>query len=205
MLFVDVVASTGLASTLPPREVLALLNQLFAVVVDVVDAHGGWINKFIGDAAMAVFGAPEPLSDHAGAALATARTLALELASSVPELDFGVGVSTGTVVAGHLGDERRYEYTLIGDMVNVASRLTEVAKQQANRVCADQRAIDAASAQEGERWQATGPMVLRGRSRPVSVAVPRDGIGSSCAAPRGPPRHSGRAGSMTLDDRHVGR
>ncbi len=176
VLFVDVVASTGLASTLPPQEVLALLNRLFATVVEVVDNNGGWINKFIGDSAMAVFGAPEELVDHAGAALATARSLAVELSTSVPELDFGIGVSTGMVVAGHLGDERRYEYTLIGDMVNVAARLTEVAKQRARRVCADQQAIDEAPAEEAARWQAAEPMILRGRREPVLVGSPRDGI-----------------------------
>ncbi len=73
VLFVDVVASTTLAAQLPPREVFSLLNRLFTTVIEVVDDHHGWINKFVGDAAMAVFGVPEKVDDHPGAALSTAR------------------------------------------------------------------------------------------------------------------------------------
>lgn len=172
VLFVDVVASTGLAEALPPREVMALLNRLFTVVIEVVDDHHGWINKFVGDAAMAVFGVPEWLDDHPGTALAAARHLATQLAERVPELDFGIGVSTGTVTAGHLGDERRYEYTIIGDMVNVAARLTDVAKGVSGRVLADCAAIEAASTTERAQWIPDTPRVVRGRREPVPVAVP---------------------------------
>jgi adenylate cyclase len=176
VLFVDVVGSTGLAEQLPPRDVLSLLNRLFTVVIDVVDQHHGWINKFIGDAAMAVFGVPEWLEDHPGAALATARHLAAELAAAVPELDFGIGVSTGTVVAGHLGDDRRHEYTIIGDMVNVAARLTDVAKGTPGRVLADRAAVEAARAHEAAHWVADTPRRVRGRRDAVPVAIPVDAL-----------------------------
>lgn len=176
VLFVDVVASTGLATRLPPREVLALLNRLFTVVIDVVDDHQGWINKFVGDAAMAVFGVPERIDDHPGVALAAARDLAVELAEHVPELDFGIGVATGTIVAGHLGDERRYEYTIIGDMVNVASRLTDAAKRHPGRVLADSEAVAAANPFERERWKCEESTAVRGRQAQVTVAVPVEGI-----------------------------
>ncbi len=176
VLFVDVVGSTGLAERLPPREVLSLLNRLFAVVVDVVDDHHGWINKFIGDAAMAVFGTPERIEDHPGAALAAARSVAVALAREVPELDFGVGVSTGTVTAGHVGAPRRYEYSVIGDMVNVAARLTDVAKNTPRRVLADQAAVDAAGPGEAAHWRIDEPRKVRGRRDPVPVAAPVEGI-----------------------------
>lgn len=176
VLFVDVVASTGLAAQLPPREVLALLNRLFTVVIEVVDEHHGWINKFVGDAAMAVFGVPEWIEDHPAAALAAARRLAVALSSQVPELDFGIGVSTGTVVAGHIGDERRYEYTIIGDMVNIAARLTDLAKGTPRRVLADCAAVDAAPAAERSHWATESPRVVRGRRDPVAVATPSEGI-----------------------------
>jgi adenylate cyclase len=172
VLFVDVVASTNLATALPPREVLNLLNRLFAVVVDVVDEHHGWINKFLGDAAMAVFGTPERLDDHPGAALAAARALAVRLAEEVPELDLGIGVSTGTVVAGHLGDRRRYEYTIIGDMVNVAARLTDAAKRTPGRVLADWAAVQATDPDERAKWVAIEAQQVRGRRDPVPVAAP---------------------------------
>ena len=188
VLFVDVVASTGLTTTRSPREVLALLNRFFAVVVDVVDDHGGWINKFIGDAAMAVFGTPEDLTDHAGAALRAARTLAARLAEDVGELDFGIGVSTGSVVAGHLGDARRYEYTIIGDSVNVASRLTDQAKREPHRVLVDARAVHAAAAEEPGHWSIQGLTTIRGRTAPLHVAVPTFGLERPV-----PPREERRA------------
>lgn len=176
VLFVDVVASTGLAERLPPREVLSLLNRLFTVVIEVVDAHHGWISKFVGDAAMAVFGVPEWIDDHPGAALAAARQLAVELDRRVPELDFGIGVATGTVVAGHLGDRRRYEYTIIGDTVNIAARLTDVAKGTPRRVFAQRAAVDAAGSEEADQWIPDPPRTVRGRRDPVPVAVPEKGI-----------------------------
>ncbi len=176
VLFVDVVASTGLAASLPPQEVLALLNRFFAQVIDVVDEHGGWINKFIGDAAMAVFGTPERLDDHAGAALGAARALAMRLDADLPEIDFGIGVSSGPVVAGHLGDVRRYEYTVIGDSVNVASRLTDQAKNTPGRVLCDWRAVEAAVADEATKWRRVEPCTVRGRLATVDPGVPLTGV-----------------------------
>lgn len=176
ILFVDVVASTGLATRLPPQQVLALLNRLFAEVVEIVGDHGGWINKFIGDAAMAVFGAPETLDDHAGSALAAARALAARLDEVLPTLDFGIGVASGTVVAGNLGAERRYEYTVIGDPVNVASRLTDQAKRTPRRVMCDSGTVHAAARDEADHWATADPLTVRGRLASVTPAVPTDGI-----------------------------
>ncbi len=94
----------------------------------------------------------------------------------MPELDFGIGVATGTVVAGHLGDERRYEYTIIGDTVNIAARLTDVAKGTPRRVFAHRGAVDAADREEAANWIPEAPLTVRGRRDPVPVAVPEKGI-----------------------------
>src|SRR5690606_5783050 len=128
VLFVDVVGSTELAAARPAPEVVELLNRFFGVVVDEVHAHGGWINKFQGDATLAVFGAPVAVDDAAGRALAAARAVERRLPHEVPELQAGMGVAFGPVVAGNVGDERRFEFTVIGDPVNEAARLTELAK-----------------------------------------------------------------------------
>src|SRR3546814_17577746 len=100
-----------------------MLNRFFSVVISEVDARGGLVNKFMGDAALAIFGAPVEHDDHATAALASARAMADRLRVEVPEIGFGIGVSTGEVVAGKIGDETRFEYTVIGDAVNSAARL----------------------------------------------------------------------------------
>ncbi|MCD0447810.1 adenylate/guanylate cyclase domain-containing protein [Actinocorallia sp. API 0066] len=172
VIFVDLVGSTRLAATRPPIEVVTLLNKFFAVVVDVVEEHGGWINKFEGDAALAVFGAPVHLTDAPTRTLAAARTLATRLATEVPEITAAVGVSGGEVVAGHVGAVHRFEYTVIGDPVNEAARLTDLAKQTPTRLLAAAPVLSAATPTEATHWKITGEVTLRGRLHPTQTATP---------------------------------
>jgi adenylate cyclase len=172
-LFVDLVGSTSLALALPPTEVVRLLNRFFRVVVEVVEADGGFANKFEGDAALCVFGAPVACNDPAGEALRAARRLAARLSKELPEVDFGIGVSAGLAVAGNVGAERRFEYTVIGDPVNEAARLAELAKQRPERVLASSVALDRAAAPENEEWSVTDAAVLRGRLAPTQLAHPQ--------------------------------
>jgi class 3 adenylate cyclase len=104
ILFVDLVGSTALAETLPPKEVVNRLNRFFAIVVDRVEAEGGWVDKFEGDGALAVFGVPLQQDDHPGRALATAQAIMAAVASA--GTDVGIGVASGVVVAGNIGTER---------------------------------------------------------------------------------------------------
>ncbi|WIX90168.1 adenylate/guanylate cyclase domain-containing protein [Amycolatopsis sp. DG1A-15b] len=177
VLFVDLVGSTALAASRPPEEVVGLLNRFFAVVVDEVDRHHGLVNKFVGDAALAVFGAPAPLGDHATCALAAGRAIARRLAAEVPDGPAGIGVATGDAVAGNVGDPRRFEYTVIGDPVNEAARLTELAKNAPGRLLASWTAVESAAPDEAARWTATGDVTLRGRTRPTTLASPRQAGG----------------------------
>jgi adenylate cyclase len=172
VLFVDIVGSTTLTATMPPQEVVELLNRFFAEVVDVVESHGGWINKFQGDAALAIFGAPVALPDKEGSALCAARELDARLRERVPELEVGVGVATGPVVAGHIGAERRFEYTVIGDPVNEAARLTELAKAHAGRVLASRSTVERANREEAGSWATGEEVTLRGRDRATTLAHP---------------------------------
>ncbi|MDN3359696.1 adenylate/guanylate cyclase domain-containing protein [Actinomadura sp. DC4] len=173
VIFVDLVGSTRLAATRPPMEVVSVLNDFFAVVVSVVGRYGGWINKFEGDAALAVFGAPVDLPDARTAALSAARELARRLEREVPEVHAAVGVSAGGAVAGHIGAEKRFEYTVIGDPVNEAARLSELAKEFPGRVLASGDALDAADEAEAARWRSHGETTVRGRIEPTRLAVPR--------------------------------
>ena len=172
VVFVDLVGSTALASALPPQSVLAVLNRFFAEVVDVVERHGGWINKFQGDAALAVFGAPVALEDGPTRALRCARLLHERLAGTAGIADAGIGVAAGTVVAGHLGAEQRFEYTVIGDPVNQAARLTELAKRCPGRVLATGDAVARAGTEEASRWTLGQSVVLRGRGSATRLAYP---------------------------------
>ncbi|HEX2576275.1 MAG TPA: adenylate/guanylate cyclase domain-containing protein, partial [Aquihabitans sp.] len=161
-----------MASDRPAQEVVALLNRFFGVVVDEVHGHGGWINKFQGDATLAVFGAPSSVDDAPGRALATARAIARRLPLEVPELGAGIGVSWGSAVAGHVGDARRFEFTVIGDPVNEAARLTELAKAHDPMVLASAEAVEAAGPEERRCWEAAGSAELRGRTRATRLARP---------------------------------
>jgi adenylate cyclase len=142
----------------------------------VVSAEGGWVNKFEGDGALCVFGAPAMQPDHAARALRAARGLRTELAmlaSAYPGLDAAVGVSSGVLVAGNVGTEQRYEYTLIGRPVNEAARLTDLAKGRPGRVLAGQGATERAG-DESSKWASLGTVALRGHSAPVAIFEPVD-------------------------------
>jgi adenylate cyclase len=171
VLFVDLVGSTSLAAERSPGEVVELLNRFFAVVVEVVEEQGGFINKFEGDAALAIFGAPADAPDRAARALRSARVMAERLRREIDAVDFGIGVAGGDAVAGNIGSRERLEYTVIGDPVNEAARLTDLAKGLACRVAASGPVVDA-SGGEAENWCDHGEEVLRGRSRPTSIRVP---------------------------------
>jgi adenylate cyclase len=173
VLFVDVVGSTELAAERPPTEVVQLLNRFFTIVVDEVVRQGGFVNKFAGDAALAVFGAPAELPDAAGSALRTGRTLARRLCDELPEATAGIGVTAGIVVAGTVGDVRRHEYTVIGDPVNEAARLTELAKSTPSRLIASMTAVNEAAPAEAAHWHPGDEVTVRGRSAPTHLAVPQ--------------------------------
>lgn len=175
ILFIDLTGSTSLAASHPPQQVAEVLNEFFRIVVNAVDARDGMINKFQGDAALAVFGAPLRDGDAASAALATARSLGEGL-RELPLVDFGIGVSAGPVFAGNIGAENRYEYTVIGDPVNEAARLADLAKTSDRRILCSSAAIERADPAERSHWTAKGSEVLRGRSAATEFSAP-DGLG----------------------------
>jgi adenylate cyclase len=172
VLFVDLVGSTHLASTIPAAEVVSLLNEFFRVVVDTVNRHGGFVNKFQGDAALCIFGAPIEHPDACGAALAASRELHDDLISVLGETEFGIGVSAGRAIAGHIGAQARFEYTVIGDPVNEAARLTELAKLEPGHVLASAIAVSGALDAEALCWDVGEIVELRGRTAPTQLARP---------------------------------
>jgi adenylate cyclase len=176
VLFVDVIGSTTMANTREPEEVVAELNAFFAIVVDCVSLYGGWVNKFEGDAALCVFGAPTAHPDASGAALATARSLSGRLRRELHGVKAAIGVSAGRVVAGNVGAAERYEYTVIGDPVNEAARLSELAKSGSSRVLASAAALERAASREHARWEVWKTATLRGRHSPTTIVAPAGSI-----------------------------
>ena len=171
-LFVDVVGSTSLVRHTGPEEMVGLLNRFFAVVVDTVEGEGGLVNKFEGDAALCVFGAPTDHEDPAGAALRAARRIC-DAVAEAGEVDVGVGVACGRVWAGQVGAASRLEYTVIGDPVNEAARLTELAKEHAGRAVASGATVQAAEPGEREHWERDAEVELRGRGEKTETWVRR--------------------------------
>ncbi|GED96896.1 adenylate/guanylate cyclase domain-containing protein [Gordonia crocea] len=170
VLFVDIAGSTTMSAHLDPEAVAGLLNRFFTIVAEVVDEHDGFINKFEGDAALAVFGAPVALDAAAAAALRASRELADRLREELP-IKWGIGVSHGTVFAGDIGAQTRYEYTVIGDPVNESARLSELAKDARVPVVASGDAVDAAG-DEADHWAYRGAFHLRGRVEATQLYLP---------------------------------
>ncbi|MEY2473030.1 MAG: adenylate cyclase [Actinomycetota bacterium] len=175
ILFVDMIGSTNLAVRREPDEVVELLNAFFGVIVTVVEDNHGAINRFDGDGALCTFGALEDDRLHASNALKAARELSTALrvlAARHPEIRAGIGVSSGMAVAGNIGARQRVEYTVIGDPVNEASRLTDLAKGYASCVLASSRAVFSAIGPEQDRWDYVGAIALRGRDELTETYEP---------------------------------
>lgn len=135
-LYVDMRGSTTFAEKNQPEEVMSALNGYFEVIILATEAHGGIVNRFVGDEAVCVFGAPTPYRDHADRALQAALAMRAGLAYlnrkrealGQPTLKFGMGLNSGDVVAGATGSEERQEYTVIGDAMNVGARIQALNK-----------------------------------------------------------------------------
>ena len=170
ILFSDIRGYSTLAEKLTAREVAEILARHLGAMAEVVQEHGGTLNEFVGDAVMVVFGAPDPVPDHAERAVRCG--LAMQARQSelnaeaerggLPPLRMGIGVNTGTVMAGTMGGGGRLQYTVIGDAVNVASRLQGEA--EAGEVLATAATVAAASSVHVEP---IGARTVKGRSEPV--------------------------------------
>lgn len=172
VIFVDIIGSTQLVTSRRAVEVVELLNRFFAVVVDEVDKHHGLVNKFEGDAVLAVFGAPVSLEHPESEALSAARAMAQRLRDEVPECAAGIGVASGQVVAGNVGAKERFEYTVIGEPVNEAARLCELAKDIEGHLVASAETITNAGEAESARWRLGKTVTLRGHDEATTLATP---------------------------------
>lgn len=165
-LFVDVTGSVELSNGLAPQDFVAKLNRLLSIVVAATEENNGLVNKFEGDAALCIFGAPIALRDNATPALRAARRIRDEVLAT-GELDIGIGVARGSVFAGDVGTDTRLEYTVIGDAVNEAARLTTEAKKVPRRILVSGAVIEAAAPHERSKWTLYENILLRGMAEPT--------------------------------------
>jgi adenylate cyclase len=169
VMFVDVRDFTPFAEANTAEDTVARLNALFQIVVPAVVDAGGHVNKFLGDGALAVFGAPNDLADHADAAVSAAVSIHQRVAERFDgELRIGIGINTGVVIAGTMGGGGHLEFALIGDTTNVASRVEQLTKSTGDAILLTRQTVDAL-VRPPPGLTDLGSHALKGKSAPVNV------------------------------------
>jgi len=171
--FADIRGFTGIAERMEPEELIELLNEYFTAQTDVVFKYGGTLDKYYGDGMMVFFGDPIPYADHAERAV----RMALEMKSRLPELqkrwfmrqeehlNIGIGITTGYVTVGNIGSPARLDYTVIGNNVNLASRLADLAAP--GQILVTERTM--VQIQEIVESREHGERTVEGAVRPVRI------------------------------------
>jgi adenylate cyclase len=184
VMFIDVRDFTGFAERTPAREVVAAINRLFETIVPIIHRHGGRVDKFVGDGLLAVFGAPRRLADHADRALAAALEIAeIVRSGDAGPLQIGTGLNSGTVVAGNIGGDRRYEFSVIGDAVNVAARVEGATRQTGDQVLVSDATAKLLKEPPAELVERSG-VELKGKRESVRVFAPDTESSQHPQAPR---------------------
>ena len=173
IMFLDIRNFTTFSERRSPEEVVRVLNELFSFMIEAINGNHGIINKFLGDGFMAVFGAPVSSGEDCRNAVQAAR----EIIDGLDEfngrrptgLDVGIGLHAGDALTGEIGSRRRKEYTVIGDVVNVASRIESLNKALSTRVLVSDE-VRRAVADDRPTMEDMGPQRVKGRSEPVPVS-----------------------------------
>jgi adenylate cyclase len=167
VMFIDMRNFTGFAEGADPKAVVQALNRMFEQMVRIIHAHGGWVDKFVGDGLLAVFGAPRRMPDHADQALATAVEIA-EKVTSDAGLEFGIGLNSGRVLAGNVGGAGRLEFSVIGDPVNVAARVEAATRTTGDKILLAERTKELLSA-EHPQLEDRPDVELKGKTEEVRL------------------------------------
>ncbi len=180
VLFSDIRGFTTVSERGQPEEIVGMLNEYFTRMVDIVFAHKGTLDKFVGDMVMALFGAPLDDPDHAQHAVDAALAMIRELdvlnrkweTDGRPALDIGIGISTGPMIAGNIGSEAIMSYTVIGDSVNLGARLESLNKEYGTRIIISEATRHALP----DRYvcRPLGEVVVKGKTRPVAIFEVRE-------------------------------
>jgi class 3 adenylate cyclase len=174
-MFCDIRSFTTIAEAREPAETIELLNDYYLLMMDAINGEGGVVNQMVGDGLMAIFGAPVPRDDHRQAAVLAARQMVdlirlfneEQAARDKVQIQIGVGIASGRVVAGYTGTQNRATYTCVGDTVNVAARLESHTKELDRPILIDENTRQGIA--EGIAVEAQGELLMKGKSRPTKV------------------------------------
>jgi adenylate cyclase len=175
VLFSDIRGFTSVSERGQPEEIVRTLNEYFTRMVELVFKHGGTLDKFVGDMVMALFGAPLDDPDHADHAVEAALDMIGELRTlnegwtgeGRPELDIGIGINTGPMIAGNIGSDLIMSYTVIGDAVNLGSRLESLNKQYGTRIIISESTKN--QLKKKYVLRPLGDVVVKGKTKPVAI------------------------------------
>lgn len=180
VMFMDIRGFTSIAETLTPAQLSELMTQVLSPVTRIIHEHGGTIDKYMGDAVMAFWGAPLAQADHAERAVCTAQAIRNALKplnhqlqeKGFPAIRVGIGINSGTMAVGNMGSDFRVSYTVIGDAVNIASRLEGLTKHYTTDILIGGATIQ--QLHDHSRYQHLGDSRLKGRSKPVELYMMPD-------------------------------
>jgi len=174
-MFCDIRSFTTIVEAREPGEIIQLLNDYYTLMMDAIDGEGGIVNQMVGDGLMAIFGAPMPQENHRRSAVLAARQMidlirlfdAEQAARDSVQIQIGVGIASGKVIAGYTGTLHRATYTCVGDTVNVAARLEAHTKVVGRPILIDEetrRGLDDSIGVEPQ-----GEVLMKGKTEPIAV------------------------------------
>jgi adenylate cyclase len=180
VMFCDLRGFTTISEQLEPHALREVINTFFSRMTGLIRAHHGTLDKYIGDCIMAFWGAPLPDADHAARAVRTAQAMAAAMdelnaelrARGLPEIALGIGLNTGLMCVGDMGSDIRRAYTVMGDAVNLASRIEGLTRQYGVAILAGQATREAAAGAADLRWREVDRVKVKGREAPVTVFTP---------------------------------
>ena len=165
ILFTDVRGFTSLSERLEPEEVTEIMNKALTIQENAVKANGGMVDKYIGDAMMAIFNAPIDLADHEDRAIATAIQIAHDIKAAELDIEVGIGINSDKVVVGNCGSSSRFDYTAIGDGVNLAARLESSTKEVGQDIVIGEKTMKGSS----YNLKPLDSIKVKGKEKPVNI------------------------------------